>query len=141
MATTTAKGTLLKVGASTSPHTYASVGQVRSISGPSVKVDLPDITTHDTAGNARSKIAVLIDSGTISHDINFDDTDATHAFATGIWSFMVALALKGIHIAFPNAVGLLDFNGYVTGHEFAIPVDNVLSAKISWGITGAISAT
>jgi len=139
MALTTAKGTVIKIGDEASPAAGAAISQVRSITGPTVKPNLVDITTHDTVGNWRRKITALIDPGDISFEMNFDSTDATHAFTTGLWSMMIALTHVGMEVIFPNANGNLQFGGFVAGHEFAAPVDNVLSAKITLGITDAIT--
>lgn len=141
MAITTAKGTLLKISDVASPLTYANIGQVRSIAGPTVKPNTVDVTTHDTAGFWRRKIAVLIDPGTISYDVNFDQADATHNFATGMWNQMVGLVKTGFSMVFPNTAGTLSFLGYFSQHDFNVPVDNVLSVKIQVDITDAITAS
>ena len=143
MAITTAKGTLVKIlttWASGGSYT-TSIGQVRSISGPTVKPNIVDVTTHDTPGFWRRKIAVLIDPGDISFEMNFDHADATHAFTTGLWNQMVGLIKTGIQLVFPNSAGTLTFPGYVAQHEFAVPVDNVLAAKIQFAITDNIVAS
>ena len=140
MAITTAKGTTMEMSDVASPATYASIGQVRSIAGPTVKPNIVDITTHDTPGFWRRKLAVLIEAGTVSFDINFDQADATHNFLTGIWNQMIGLLLSGFRNVFPNSAGTLTYPGYVGQHEFAAPVDNVLTAKIQIAITDAILA-
>ncbi len=139
MAITTAKGTQLLVGALTSPHNFASIAQCRSFAGPTVKPVIQKITTHDTPGFWERSLAVLIDPGTVSFDINFDVSEVTHNFTTGLWSYMTALAKKAYEMVFPNSAGELDFDAYVAMHEFAAPVDNVLIAKLQLAITDAIS--
>lgn len=124
-----------------SPPVYASIGQVRSIAGPTVKPNIVDVTTHDTPGFWRRKIAVLIDAGTVSFDINFNSTDATHNFSTGLWNQMIGLILSGFRNVFPNAAGTLAYQGYIGQHEFSAPVDNVLVAKIQLAITDEINAS
>lgn len=141
MAITTAKGTLVKLSNVASPVSYSNIGQVRSVTGPTVKPKMVDITTHDTPGFWARKIAVLIEAGDISFEMNFDKADATHAFTTGLWSLLVSLAKIGIQMVFPNSAGTLTFPGYVGQHEFNVPVDNVLAAKIQIGITDAIVGT
>lgn len=139
MAITTAKGTLVRLGDAASPTTYATIGQVRSVSGPTTKAEVVDITTHSTTGFWREKIAVLIDPGEISFPVNFDSADTTHAFATGLWSLFIGLTERGYEVVFPNAAGRLRFKAYVTNHSFSCPVDNVLGADITLSINGAIS--
>lgn len=138
MAITTAKGTQLLVGSTTSPHNYASIAQCRSFTGPTVKPDIVDVTTHDTPGFWRRMLAVLISPGTVSFDMNFDSDEVTHAFTTGLWSYMTALAKQQFEMIFPNSAGQLDFDGYIGQHEFGAPVDNVLIAKLQIAITDSI---
>jgi predicted secreted protein len=140
MAITTAKGTTMEISDNASPLVYAAIAQVRSITGPTVKPKIQDITTHDTAGFWSRKIATLIEAGTLSFEINFDHAQATHAFTTGLWNQMIGLIKSGFRNVFPNAAGTLTYLGYVAMHEFAAPVDNVLIAKIQLQITDAITA-
>jgi hypothetical protein len=141
MAITTAKGTVLSLSDTASPLSYSAIGQVRSISGPTVKPKMVEITTHDTPGYWARKMAVLIEAGDISFEVNFDKTDATHSFTTGMWNQLVGLIKSGLKMVFPNTAGTLTFLGYLGQHEFNVPVDNVLSAKIQIAITDAITAT
>ena len=140
MAITTAKGTVLKLSDVASPVSYSSISQVRSITGPTVKPHIVDITTHDTPGFWRRKLAVLIDPGDVSFEINFDHVDATHAFATGMWNQLIGLIKSGFQMVFPNSAGTLSWAAYLGQHEFMVPVDNVLAVKIQLAITDAITA-
>jgi predicted secreted protein len=137
---TTAKGTQFKISDLASPLTLVAIGQVRTITGLSVKAHMVDITTHDTPGFWRKFIGVLMESVTASFDINFDHLDATHAFATGLWNQMINLTKSGFSQIFPNAAGSLSGAGYVQSHEFNAPIDNVLVAKIAVQFTDAITA-
>lgn len=141
MAITTAKGTLVQVGDGASPEVFTTIGQVRSITGPSTTATIVDVTTHSTAGNWMEKLAVLLDPGNIEFPINFDAADATHAFATGLWADFVALQLRNYKVVLAGSAGVLAAAAYVSSHAFDIPVDNVLSARIALAIDGAIAAT
>jgi predicted secreted protein len=141
MAITTAKGTQFKISDLASPPNYVSIGQVRTITGITVKAHTVDVTTHDTPGFFRKFLAVILDPITASFDINFDHLDATHAFATGLYNQMVGLIKSGFEQIFPNAAGTLAGAGYVTSHDFSAPIDNVLVAKIAVQFTDAITAT
>ena len=140
MAITTAKGTILNISDSASPYTLAPISQVRSITGPTVKPKIVDITTHDTPGYWARKLAVLNEAGEVSFEINFDHLAATHAFATGMWAQLVGLIKNEFSMVFPNAAGTLTMTGYVGQHEFMVPVDNVLAVKIQFALTDAITA-
>lgn len=140
MSIRSAKGTLVKLGGSSSPVTYSTISQVRSIAGPTTKATVQDVTTHSTAGNWMEKLAVLIDPGSISFPLNYDKADTIHAFTTGLWNLLINLTQRYYHVVFPASIGYLEFQGYVTSHSFDLPVDNVIRANIEILINGAISA-
>lgn len=140
MAITTAKGTIVRISDVASPPSYANISEVRTITGPTVKPKVVDITTHDSPGFWMRKLAVLIDQGDISFEINFDHLDATHAFTTGMWNQLIGLIKSGFQMVFPNSAGTLTMTGYLGQHEFSAPVDNVLAVKIQIALTDAITA-
>jgi len=142
MAIRSAKGTLQQLGdGSTSPASYTTIGQVRSISGPSTTATIQDVTTHSTSGNWMERLAVLIDPGTLSFPMNYDSSDSTHQFAVGLWTLMTGLTQRLFRTTFPASIGRLDYSALVAGHGFDVPVDNVLAANIELSIFGAISAS
>jgi hypothetical protein len=117
---------------------YAGVSQVRSITGPTVKPKIVDVTTHDTPGFWARKMTVLVEGGDISFEINWSPIDSTHAWTTGMWNSMANLALCAFQMTFPSGFGTMNMKGYVSQHEFSVPVDNVLAAKIQLAITDNI---
>ena len=141
MAIRSAKGTLQKIGDGASPEVFTTIGQVRSISGPTTKATVQDVTTHSTAGNWMERLAMLIDPGTLGFPINYDPADATHMFATGMWADMIALTVRNFQTVFPASMGTLAYAAYITSHAFDVPVDNVLQANIELTVYGAITAT
>lgn len=140
MAIRSAKGTLLKLGDGASPETFATIGQVRSISGPTTTSVIQDVTTHSTAGNWMERLATLIDPGNLSFPINYDAADSTHQFTTGLWNLLINLTQRAFQLIFPASIGYMDFDAYLTGHGFECPVDNVLQANIELTVFGAITA-
>jgi hypothetical protein len=136
-----AKGTTLWVGTADSPSSFGQIGKVKSISGPNFSVTTIDTTTHDTVGNFREFAAVLCEAGEITFTVNYDPSDATHAPATGLYSYMQALTEKAFQLRFPASDALatrMNFNGFITGHPMQFPVDNVIEATITVKIDGAI---
>jgi len=140
MAIFSAKNTLFRIGSTASPPVYSTVGEVRSISGPSTTAEIVDITTHSVLGYWRKKLAVLIDPGEITFPMNYDPADALHAFATGLWYLMVNLLTRDMQVLFPSAAGNLTFEGQVMRHEFDAPVDNVLGVNVGISIFNSIAA-
>lgn len=137
----TAKGTVFQLSDVASPPSYIAVSQIRSITGPTTKPKIVDVTAHSTPGYWNQKLAVLIDGGDVSFEVNYDAADASLAFATGFWTQMTGLVLSAFKMIFPFSAGTLAFKGYVAQHEFSAPVDNVLSVKMQMAITDAITAS
>jgi predicted secreted protein len=140
MAIRSAKGTLQKLGGAASPVIYATIGQVRSISGPTTTATVQDVTTHSTSGNWMEKLATLIDPGNLSFPINYDAADTTHQFLTGLWNLFINLTVRYYRTVFPASIGYMQYQAYVTGHGFDVPVDNVLQSNIELTVFGAITA-
>jgi hypothetical protein len=74
-------GTLLKIGDGASPENFTTIPEVMRLSGPSVRFDLLDVTSHDTVGFFREWIPGLADGERVSDvgtpmtkDINFKVT-------------------------------------------------------------------
>lgn len=142
MAIRSAKGTLLQIGAISSPADWDTIGQLRAFSQSGPTATVQDITTHSTAGNWMEKLATLLDPGTISGPVNFDPADATHAFSTGVWADLIALTDRAVRIVFPASMGKLTMShGYFTSFAFDFPTDNVLQANFEYTPSGAITAT
>lgn len=141
MAITKAKGSVFKIGDGTSPEAFSTIGQMRAFSQSGPSATIQDVTTHSTSGDWMEKLATLLDGGTISGPINYNSTDTTHAFTTGVWSDLVGLTLRNTQIVFAGSAGTLAQAGYFSSHSFDFPVDNVLQANIEYSISGAITAT
>lgn len=67
-------GTILEI--SSDDVTYAAIGQVKDISGPSMSKDTVDVTTHDSANRYREKLSSLKDGGQVSFELEWDPEDA-----------------------------------------------------------------
>jgi hypothetical protein len=74
-----ANGTLLQIHASgTSGGVPTTVPEVTKLSGPSVKFDLLDATSHDSDGGFREFIPGLSDGDTINADLNWRPSNTVH---------------------------------------------------------------
>jgi len=141
-----AYGTLLKRGAATSGSntfsTYATIGEVKSIKGPSTEVSTIDVTTHSSAasGNYREFVPSLIDPGTIDVELSWVPSDSTHAL---LWTDLTGRTKRDFWIQTPaNASGAsanMQFAAYVTNFSKEFPTDDVQSATLTLKITGAIT--
>lgn len=137
-----AKGTGLYVGDAASPLSFTKIANVKSITGPGFNVTVVDTTTHSTTGNFREKAAVLVDAGKVTFAVNFDPADPTLAPSTGLMNTLQNLTEKDFQIRFPasdTGHTRANFAGFITGHSFTFPVDNVIDANIEIEIDGAIT--
>lgn len=143
-----AYGTLLKRGSSASglsPNAWVTLGEVKSISGPSTETSTIDVTTHSSAvsGNYREFIPSLIDPGTIDVDMNWVPNDATHV---NLWADLQNRTKRDFQITTPTMGGaasasVTTFAAYVVGMPKEFPTDDVMGVKLSLRITGAITLT
>jgi hypothetical protein len=63
---------------------FTTIAEVMNINGLQMSAKVDDTTTHSTGVPWRTKIATLLDAGTITFDINFIPTEATHSFSAGL---------------------------------------------------------
>jgi len=141
-----AYGTLLKRGAASSGSntfsTYATIGEVKGIKGPSTEVSTIDVTTHSSAasGNYREFIPSLIDPGTIDVELNWAPADSTHAL---LWTDLTNRTKRDFLIqTTANSSGAsaqMLFAAYVTNFAKEFATDDVQTATITLKITGAIT--
>lgn len=131
-------GTLLKRGDGGGPETFTTVGEVRSISGPSMETDEADVTTHSSAaaGAFREFILTLIDAGSVEFEVNYVPSDPTHI---GIRQDFLARTKRNWQIVLPGAIQTISFAGYVKSMPYEFPVDDAMLQKISIRCTGAPS--
>lgn len=137
-----AKGTAIYKGDGASPENFTPVGNLKTITGPGIQVTTVDTTTHSTDGFWREMAAVLLGGGKVSFGVNFDPADETLAFSTGLYDDMVNLRESNYQLRFPpsdTSNSMLAFKGFVTGHPFTFPVDNVIEASIEITVDGAIT--
>lgn len=138
-----AYGSLFKRGASTSGtastnYNFVTVGEVKSIKGPSTEVSVLDVTTHSSAasGNYREKVPSLIDPGELEIELNWVPSDST---LQSIRSDMTNRTKRDWQIWPAGASYSVNFTGYVTSFPLEFPTDDVMSASITVTLTGAYS--
>jgi len=125
-------GTALKKGG----VTYANV---KSISGPGLKLDTEDVTSHDSAGGWEEVVGTILRSGEVTMEIVYDPANATHKYAAGGLLYdLVSRTAIPLSLVFPGAV-TWSFKALVTGFEPSAPVDGALTASVTFKITGAPS--
>jgi predicted secreted protein len=120
-----------------------TIGQVRDIEGPGLKMDTVEVTTRDTS-KWRKRIAGLKDGGTVTFEIVYDPDTATHANASGGVPYLL---LQGTSAAFtlvlPDAAAAttIAFTAFVTSFKPKAAMEGALTADLELQITGAVTIT
>ena len=130
MAKLSAYGTALKKGG-------VAYANVKGISGPGLRLDTEDVTSHDSTAAWEEVVATILRSGEITLELVYDPANATHKYAAGGLLYdMVSRTAIALTLVFPNAT-TWSFNAFVTGFEPSAPVDGALTATATLKITGA----
>lgn len=129
-------GTALTKGA----YPGTEIAQVTNISGLSISLDTVDVTEHDGDG-WEEHIATILRSGTITLDIVYDPSEATHKNASGGLLYDMAQRVLGTwNLVFPTTpVKYFTFSAYVTGFTPAAPVEGALTASVTLKPSGLVT--
>lgn len=127
-----AKGTLLKKGTS-SPVTIANI---MNITPPNLSRDALETTKHNDSNRWRTFIPGLVDPGEVKLDITWDPAETSHDFLTDIASATIG----DYSIVFPDtAATTWTFKAFVTGFEPSGEVDGLLSATVTFKLSGPVA--
>jgi hypothetical protein len=156
MAAFTSFGTTLKVGATAgTPPAYtlpsASVGEILSLNLDGLKLNTIDVS--NLGNQFRTYAAGLIDSGTVSLEVNLDPDDAQQVTVLGQLDVTAATTrpvLKSWLITFGNGLTsggatnpgcTFSFIGFVTDFSVKGAIDSAVTASISIKISGSVTFT
>lgn len=130
-------GTLLKIGDGGGTEVFTTIAEVRDISGPGLKLNLEESTSHSSAGGWKESIGTILEGGEVSFEINYDPAGATHNATTGLIRDMVNRTKRNFKVVFPNGGSTTwTFGAFVTGFEPDAPVQGKLAAKVTLEISG-----
>jgi hypothetical protein len=151
MAAFTSFGTTLKVGVATGgaySAPSAAVGEILSLNLDGIKLNTIDVS--NLGNQFRTYAAGLIDSGTVSLEINLDPDDAQQLSVVQQLDNTAATtrpALKSWLITFGNGAGgtnpgaTFSFVGFVTDYSVKGAMDSAVTASISVKISGSVTFT
>lgn len=133
-----AYGTLLKIGDGGTPEVFATIAEVRDISGPSLSLATEETTTHSSApASWRDHMATLHDAGEVTFDVSFVPTHATHNPTTGLLKAFADRRRTNFQMVFPDvAATTWRFAAFVTGFEVGAPVEGILTASVTLKVVG-----
>jgi hypothetical protein len=133
-----AYGTLLKMGDGTTPtEIFATIAEVKDITGPSLTTTLIEVTNHDSPGAIVERIASFKDGGTVTFNVNFLPANATQSFSAGLLQKWWDRESTNFKLVFPTtpAVEWL-FSAVVTNFTPSAPVAGVLGAAVTLTVSG-----
>lgn len=116
--------------------TYTNLANVTSITPPSKSADIIDVTHMESPDQTREFLGGMINPGECSLEIDFDPSSATDVLLTGLDP-----QLKyPCRITFRNGT-VWDFTGFLTAYEPEIPVDDKMTATVTFKITAPVVPT
>ena len=133
MGAITGNGTQFSWGTSGSE---AAVGQVVSVSGPSLSV--ATIDTTDIAGTSKTFIAGMVDGGEISLEVSYDPATAATNHAVMTTALLAGTATDGWKITWSDGANVSAL-GIVTSFSASASIDDKVTASFSIKVTGAVT--
>lgn len=136
-------GCVVNFGTATGTATTATLTGVTNISGLDAEVSVIDVTSHDSTGAYREKVASFIDAGQISMDLNFNPNSATHRATTGGILFLRDnRTITQWQVTFPGTPShKVGFQAFVKSAPFDAPYDDKLGATVTLEVTGSATWT
>jgi hypothetical protein len=130
-------GVTFKQGDGEDPEVFASIAEVKGISGPGYSLDMIDVTHLNSPGGFREFIGGLIDGGEITFDINFIPSNPTHNPATGLLADLLGRRRRNYQLGFPTTpVVLWVIPGQVTNIDHDQPLEDAITASVTIKIVG-----
>lgn len=131
-------GTAFKRGDGASPtEAFTALAEVTAINGFSMSKDTVDATHMASPSRYREFISALRDAGEVTVEINFDpgSTEVTNAFTD-----FDANVTRNYQIVWADTTEF-EFAGICTGVETGAPVDDKMSATLTYKLTGKPTLT
>jgi len=125
-------GITLEMADLVTPNTWVAVAEVFNVNPPSQTDDVVEATHYGSPNRRREYIPGLVESGEVSFDMNYvpgSDSDVLINAAQGVE--------KRIRLTFPNGVSQV-FNGIRQGYEKNAPLDDRLTATVTFRVTGDV---
>ena len=120
---------------STAVNATTSIGGVKSIKGPGIKVGTRDVTT--LLSTWKEVAATIPDAGPITLSIMYDNTSSTLG---AIQAALASQTLNGCKLIFPTTTRFMTFLAVITGYDVSgIEVEGTVMVDLGLQITGPIA--
>ena len=136
MAKSAAKGVIISISDGVIP-TFNAIGQVFSLSGPTLSADVVDVSAHDSVGFYREFVNSFRDGGEVTIGLRWDPNLASHSeLGDGLLNLFERDVLNDYQITWPNpASDVWEFSAWVTGYEPTADFDAALEATVTFKLT------
>ncbi|HTN60270.1 MAG TPA: phage tail tube protein [Devosia sp.] len=128
-------GSVVELADAATPTAYAYVGEVKSITPPSETTDTVDASHMQSPNKTREFIDGMTDPGEFSFDMNL---------VPGSTSDRLLMAAKGkrkvVRQTFASGHQLI-FIGIRSGYEKSVPLDDVMTATVTFKVSGEPTLT
>jgi len=126
--------TALSTGAA---ETFATIAEVKSISGPGLSSETIDATHMESPNSYREMLVGLKTGGEVSVEMNFLPGNANHILLSTTFGNRTK---KRYQLVFPDTgVTKWQFEGYITSMQPSATIDDILSCSVSFTLTGSIN--
>lgn len=132
-------GSVFQVQAENSPDNFVDMAEVISITPPTFSLDQIDVTHMQSPNRNREFISGLNDPGECSFDMNFIPGNSADDRLFELLNLPTgSTRTRACRISYPNGV-TWSFNAELTGYEPTVPVDDKMTATVTFKVSGAIS--
>ena len=113
------------------PEVFTAIAKVTNVSGPETERETYDVTAHDSESGWREFIGGLKDGGEVSLELNYDPRDHDVLMAD-----YEDTEPRNYKLVFPQNLGEWALKLILTGFSQEAPVDDKLSAEVTFKVSG-----
>ncbi|OFV87460.1 MAG: hypothetical protein A3J75_06555 [Acidobacteria bacterium RBG_16_68_9] len=134
MAKFAAFGSQLQIGDTNYLPVYATIAQLKTISGPDMSAETADVTNHQSPNRFREFVKPVIDGGEVSCDVIWDADETTHQDVRDAAKSVNSRLFHIIEVF--TGAPVVEFEGFVTGAEISRDAEDAITGSITIKVTG-----
>jgi predicted secreted protein len=115
---------------------FVAIANVTSVKGPEIERETYDVTAHDSPNGWREFIGGLKDGGEVSVEVNYDPRSHDP-----LVSDFDDPTPRNYKMLFPGTLGSWAFAAILSGFSQEAPVDDKLSAELTFKVSGKPTIT
>jgi hypothetical protein len=132
-------GSVFQIQTENSPDNYVDMAEVISITPPTFTLDQVDVTHMTSPNRNREFISGLNDPGECSFDMNFVPGSTSDDRLFELLNLPTGTnRRRNCRISYPTGV-TWSFSGELTGYEPTVPVDDKMTATVTFKVSGQVT--